>query len=414
MASSTDLELGQSRAELVVRVEIRENSTFGLDTENNWVVGWPKTSEQFDDSITYPTDVVHYDFECHWEAPNFISSEALESSGDAHWEFLEGFIPNFDPLLSGQKPIYRGNVIRPPLVMNLTFNLDRAAISLVLPGDDTNNLIAFLFFGSNQTYQFPSTDGWSTILNLDGIPTTYNASGFMIQPYDGDEFNATAPLAAFLVCDPQLQIASGQAVIWPNGTLNAIKSSFGSLPRLGNFPDDNVKTLFTVGQRNVFQDVPDGGSVMVFQNSALNFNSAFTFLNDSSLSSLPLLNGQKGIFTLPIDQIQANLNTVFRSIAKAYSDGIRRDFDAGGIFAQDTTPVQGVTLGSAEGLVMNTNLFYIAIVLVSAELFLMGALCVICNWQTREPLNLRSIFAAMGKGVDAETQKRDLSESHLQ
>jgi hypothetical protein len=63
------------RAGLFARVEQVERGRYGFNiAEPGVIVGWPQLSSVADTSgnITYPSDVIQFNYECHWTAPTLV------------------------------------------------------------------------------------------------------------------------------------------------------------------------------------------------------------------------------------------------------------------------------------------------------------------------------------------------------
>ncbi|KAF5359568.1 hypothetical protein D9756_002997 [Leucocoprinus leucothites] len=387
--SSVDVEFGQRRAAMIVRIETREQSTFAFNTEEHWIVGWPHvpTGNAPDYRVIYPSDVIHYDFKCHWEAPNFTSFATM-SNGGVKWKFLDdpaSWFENVNP----DKP-FLGVVI--PVFTDMQDQVSR-----------DSELSAFFFLGGNDTLRGggppdPKTD---TYLQLNNVPTMYNASGFYLPPSYGnfsDPVHTVAPLATLLVCDPQRQLSSGEAIFWPNGSIEVIESSLNMSGRLGNFLDENIRDMFVFGSREVFLDYSGPENRITFNNTMLTFNSAVTFLNDSAFAARPYNEiNQTGFSVLPLEQIEANMTKVFSYVAKAFTNGLRLE-SHGGAYMFNTMPVDATTQKPAEAFVTNFHLFWVAVVLVIAEIFSMIVLGIQRDWRNREPLGLECILLEVDKG----------------
>ncbi|KAF9444543.1 hypothetical protein P691DRAFT_786545 [Macrolepiota fuliginosa MF-IS2] len=66
--SSGSQERASDRADLVLRMEVVENYTYGYQTSNpRLLIPWPQ--QGFQDGLHYTTDVISYNYECSWYAP---------------------------------------------------------------------------------------------------------------------------------------------------------------------------------------------------------------------------------------------------------------------------------------------------------------------------------------------------------
>jgi hypothetical protein len=74
------------RAALVTRLEQIEKSPFGYDvTTGNWIVGWPPVGLYANVNLEYPSDGVHFQHSCHWEAPVVNVSRGTWTTSQRTW-----------------------------------------------------------------------------------------------------------------------------------------------------------------------------------------------------------------------------------------------------------------------------------------------------------------------------------------
>jgi hypothetical protein len=69
--TSTVTDFASQRAFLIMHLENIDHSPFGYSTEGNSIVAWPSSDlRNSSNGYRYPSDVVHYQYSCSWEAPN--------------------------------------------------------------------------------------------------------------------------------------------------------------------------------------------------------------------------------------------------------------------------------------------------------------------------------------------------------
>lgn len=64
------------RAGMIGRLEQQKVLAFGLEPPRGWMIGWPSSlARGLEGTLRYPTDVVHFDFQCTWEDQDFLNQE---------------------------------------------------------------------------------------------------------------------------------------------------------------------------------------------------------------------------------------------------------------------------------------------------------------------------------------------------
>lgn len=83
LADWFDSSLG--RGEVVSELEQDQVLAFGLGVPIGWMVGWPKVAlKDLAGSLRYPTDIVHFDFQCDWRGPDFFEEEQVLQLSDKY------------------------------------------------------------------------------------------------------------------------------------------------------------------------------------------------------------------------------------------------------------------------------------------------------------------------------------------
>lgn len=84
---STVTDFAMQRARLITWMEQLWGSIDGYSTEANNVVAWPPLAlMNANTTYRYPSDVVQYDYLCHWEAPSISNYEVLVSG--INWRII--------------------------------------------------------------------------------------------------------------------------------------------------------------------------------------------------------------------------------------------------------------------------------------------------------------------------------------
>jgi hypothetical protein len=83
-----ELVTAQTRANLILRLEMIERSPFGFKLQPNMLAPVPKVDlTGFNGTIEYDSDVVEFHHDCHWEAPQFfnISKTIIVAAAGQQW-----------------------------------------------------------------------------------------------------------------------------------------------------------------------------------------------------------------------------------------------------------------------------------------------------------------------------------------
>jgi hypothetical protein len=78
----------QRRATLITQPEQVEGAQFGHKIDGGVIVGWPspQSSTGFVWNLTYPSDIVRFDYSCHWSAPTLVRmAESQENKSVVHY-----------------------------------------------------------------------------------------------------------------------------------------------------------------------------------------------------------------------------------------------------------------------------------------------------------------------------------------
>ncbi|KAF5354866.1 hypothetical protein D9756_005788 [Leucocoprinus leucothites] len=307
--SLESLGMAAARADVVVELEIREDTLYGLTTEENIIVGWPDLEDvsQLEGDLTFRSDVLLYNMSCWWEAPSFGRSEwnTTVYAGGFSWYPLNSPVTNtFD---GGLMPMYRFSV-------DAEFNSD---FPNPLHAVDPVGLSGYLFLGHNET--FPRSDSKQEHhyrkqnINLDDLPTVLNSSGFhFIDYYDRDGY-FKSPLATFLLCDPQAYIRDGEVLLYQtNSSLRLLSESIPTVNGssiVGNISPDAANLVLALGLIDALENDDDQAPMRL---GAL-ASQVFT-------NSTPSKHFDTGL--LALHEIENNLNRYLKAGAKGYSSPI--------------------------------------------------------------------------------------------
>lgn len=91
------------RAYELTHIEQQEQSSFGYSTDANWIVAWPPLDRANSTGVLqYPTDVVHYDYSCRWEAPSSNASYRTWGINGSWWAVWNDGSIILDPSEAGK------------------------------------------------------------------------------------------------------------------------------------------------------------------------------------------------------------------------------------------------------------------------------------------------------------------------
>lgn len=239
-----------------------------------------------------------------------------------------------------------------------------------------NGLSAFLLLGGNSTLR--NKDNTSSTIDLTGLPTAYNAQGFLGNASTGSESDpSSSPLASALLCDPQMEVTGGQVMLGQSGNLNVLVS--GNQP-MGNIPPSMAGTIFTQGLVATINFRDPWGS------DALSFFATQMFLNTApNLTSSP---------PLDIDAINKNMSIVIQSPAKAYVDGYR--VGDGGNPSTSTVSV-GATTQERRLSLVTSRAFWVTTIGLTVITGILGVLIVLRR-HDGPSLSLKSLMGTNQRG----------------
>ncbi|KIJ43515.1 hypothetical protein M422DRAFT_253080 [Sphaerobolus stellatus SS14] len=199
------------RAGKITTTEQIENTTFKYAMPSNWIIPTPGSNFMTDNnltgSLTYFSDLVHFNYSCSWKIPLFGIDNGTISDGNVDWAIFPT-VGNTDVPTSYNAGIF----------------------PLVSTGPTNINLSAYIFLGSNSTVPDARNPDGSPVfgINLGGLPTDSVTDFFSWDL----ELNKTNPALSvtMLVCDPQMHIIGGQASLAVNGSLAVLSDSESSEP----------------------------------------------------------------------------------------------------------------------------------------------------------------------------------------
>lgn len=369
------------RTSLIAELELRENTTFQFRAEEHIIAGWPNIeSGQLTGDIKFQSDVLVYDFTCRWEAPSFNISRWNTTwyAGGYAW------YPWTTPL---PKTSFEGGTFS--LHLNRCYPHSRWVLGLMpmyrftthqefLPDDFPDPLHAdgpvglqgYVFFGRNSS--LPKSKSKTKTLNLDGLPTTFNSSGYLFLDYDGADGHFKTPLATFLLCDPHARTLDGEVLLSQRNasvTLLSASSPVNGRTRVGNISPDAANVALGLSMMEVLE-VDDEEATM-----RIGILASQAFTNDTSQNFDRTRANPFDIGILPLEDIQRNLNFYMNSGGKSVSSYVK-NYDIEGTDQLFLMPVQGAieqdeqALVTSQGLMIATiTLFFCATVLSFINLF---------------------------------------------
>lgn len=203
----------------------------------------------------------------------------------------------------------------------------------------------YIFFGTNSSFGGNGDSGSGDnngTLNLDGLPTLYDPSGFNFTDVENATGHFRTPLASFLLCDPQARILDGTVLLSKTENALTVVSRTpvpdGRRPKIGNISPDAANIVLGVGMM-------DG---MEIENG-----SAIYRVNARAQQALLESSPQNFVAPLPLTDIERNLTKFLNSAAKAFSSYIR-DYD------EDPSPDTPLFLFSVDGFVQKPKLALVA------------------------------------------------------
>ncbi|KXN91447.1 hypothetical protein AN958_00709 [Leucoagaricus sp. SymC.cos] len=355
----------QTRAALIVRLEMIERSPFGLKLPPNTLVTLPSAGlGEFDGTMEYDSDVVEFHHSCHWEAPSIANASSIQElvvlAANQVWSTTLTVGPQGTP----------GSSISP--------------LSLLTPQIMENvSTSAYLFIGGNSTFPNSRTTPTTPFaIDLGNLPALFLSQGIGV--IAGSDIDLIAPLASVLVCDPQAKITGGRISISSGGTVSIIASG---QPPIGNFPQSAANLILS----NAFQVALVQLEPLELSNLVNNVASALFMANASGD-----WNKAQNISPLDIPTLNENVDMFMSSAAKAFLDGYRKDgTSVSPTF--DTNAVSGMGQEQRLALTTSKGLFITTIVVDAIALALLYALCRSALTQKRYPFDLMSVFHVLSE-----------------
>ncbi|KAF8987192.1 hypothetical protein BDQ17DRAFT_1335192 [Cyathus striatus] len=306
-------QLVTRRAAIIAHMEQLENTLYKYKSPPNIIVPVPIKTE--DDSnaghwsggpVTYRSDFGKFNFTCEWVAP--VGAEDLIYLVGKRWEAYQGNSVVYQNLTTGE-------------IMLLSLYLCDGSVQIagifplypitytgtpVFKSTLETTTSIYLFAGRNSTV---GPDNIFEGFNLDNIPTSQTDQIFN----STDPLPTAAPLISLLVCDPHFELSTGDVTLHPDGSLE-VSNTTGA--PLGNMQQNVTNFMFSIGMIDVVTYSESSLSVLAW------------FMNDIAatiFTSNPSFDPTKPpyITTLPLDQIEKNINTYFVSASKAFTDGYR-------------------------------------------------------------------------------------------
>lgn len=80
------LSLVLQRAQMIVGLEQLGSSSYGFEVPSNYIIGWPsQDSRNIGAEMSYPSDVVKFNYTCGWEAPVLTGEKNIMNGGGIRW-----------------------------------------------------------------------------------------------------------------------------------------------------------------------------------------------------------------------------------------------------------------------------------------------------------------------------------------
>ncbi|KAF8988180.1 hypothetical protein BDQ17DRAFT_1435173 [Cyathus striatus] len=306
------------RAAITTHIEQLENTPYKYKSPPNIIVPVPlKTEDNLNAGnlsggpVTYRSDFGKFNFTCEWAAP--VGADNLVDFVGKEWELY--------PINSIVTENFTTGEIMPPSLYLCDGSGQFAGIFPLFPitrdGNQTDfqstietTISIYMFAGRNSTV---GPDNIYEGFNLDNIPTSQTDQIFNLT----DLLFTAAPLISLLVCDPHFELSTGDVTLHPDGSLEV--SNTTGVP-LGNMQQNVTNFMFSTGMIDVvtYSEL----------NEAIQSSTLSWFMNDIAatiFTSNPSFDPNKPpyITTLPLDQIEKNINAYFVSASKAFTDGYR-------------------------------------------------------------------------------------------
>ncbi|KAF5354833.1 hypothetical protein D9756_005721 [Leucocoprinus leucothites] len=258
------------------------------------LIPWPEPGlESSDNRFTYESDVVTYDYDCHW--PKFNLTRFPASQGRQWSVFDHTSNSRWSAWIIGGGR-FADSVELPATMMPLVHEHSAA---LPLDNPDTEFLTPVSAFSITDELQ----DNQFSFLDI-------NSTDNSLTSHMPDEANPRH--TSILSCNTHYSIQPA-LIILQQGRLNATLLSNHS-PHVGNFPKKAADAIFSQSLMNVIS--PDLNSPGYPGSIAF-----AVFVGNSWLSRSPGGQKQRGLPLLPLEKINNNLNRVVQSASKLYLSG---------------------------------------------------------------------------------------------
>lgn len=218
-------------------------------------------------------------------------------------------------------------------------------------------LQGYVFFGRNNS--LPKVSSRHRDLNLDGLPTIFNSSGYHFIDFDGADGHFKPPLATFLLCEPHARILDGNVLLSQKNTsitLLSMSIPNNSRPMVGNISPDAANVMLGLGMMEILETDDETAPMR----TGILASQAFT--NDTSQNFDRSDTNPFDIGILSIDDIQNNLHLFMNSAGKALSSYIK-NYDIEGADQLFLIPTQGVVQQDEQALVTSRSLMIATIAL---------------------------------------------------
>ncbi|KXN85133.1 hypothetical protein AN958_11673 [Leucoagaricus sp. SymC.cos] len=371
-----------ARANLITRLEMIENSTYGFTVQQpNILIPWPSSDlASANNTIKYETDVITYNYSCSWQRPTLI-----EGHGNLMWT------------LNNETYILYGGPGNPVEAQDLRL-CDPMILPLLTAGnsslsDPTDNpLTVFLFVGQNMTLRPNWYYQW---LNLDNIPntsSTYSLPNHTIpeRPPDtvipvGSRYQDCSPDVPFvftaLMCNPQFEIRPATVSLY-RGSLSAQLHSAG-LPTVGNISPSAANFIFANSLGDALSFPSDNGGTRpndIARNIFLSYPESHETMD-----------------TLPIHIINQNMNVVLLSSSKALLSGYSGE--RGNTSFPDFEMITTEAVGEVEVLLLSGSKpfpFSLTALVGTLSLLTASIALVIRHGNQLRPFDIRHIIETLG------------------
>lgn len=378
---------------MIGQLEQQDVISFGLENPRGWMVRWPSGSAKgLQGRLRYPTNMVHFDFQCEWKTREF-----LEQRNGQIYLFLQPNDQNIkDSTIKGT-----GITIILPFFYypKLILLLYQHCYPVVIFNGDSDYRVGFLFSGQeSQTSSSPTTPFPGLRVNLEDLPI-FNASNLSIF---GGTVHLKAPITTLLVCEPHLEYSGGEVQLHPNGSITIIHSQN---PPIGII--DNTSQFLG----NIFRDYISRFFAPSFATSdLLTLPAIETFLPSTGFTAANFSNGGYIASPLSLKEISSNLNAITTSIAKYFSGGAIIGGGFGISASSALLDVDGWVENEKLVLVTNPRLFCNGIGLWFGTICLLVWLAWVMEWDEAVPFCC-CVLGGVGK-LMADNEDHQRSTPH--